>query len=229
MPNRISIIIPVYNEALIIRETIEHLYALEGTKPFEIILVDGHPEKSTLNRFHNDGVIGIEAPKGRGSQMNRGAAVARGDILLFMHADTFLPPKALDLIDRAFRQKNIVGGAFGLGIASDRWAFRLIETVVVLRTRLTRIPYGDQAIFLNSRFFHQIGGYRDIPIMEDVELMGRIKGLDQKIAIVPSRVLTSPRRWDEDGVLYCTIRNWILMSLFLTGVKPEKLARFYRS
>ena len=150
-------------------------------------------------------------------------------MLLFLHADTVLPPKALDLIDENCRLEKIVGGAFDLGIASGGPAFRLIEAMVFWRTRLTRIPYGDQAIFLDRCFFNQIGGYSDIPIMEDVELMRRIQALGKKITIIPARVRTSPRRWQKSGILYCTIRNWMLISLFLMGVKPEKLARFYRA
>ena len=113
--------------------------------------------------------------------MNTGAAAASGDVLLFLHADTLLSHDALDQIIIAFQQHDIVGGAFDLEIASPKRIFRLIERSASIRSRLTRIPYGDQAIFLKRRFFDQIGGFKDIPIMEDVELMQRVKKAGKKI------------------------------------------------
>jgi len=228
MGNRISFIIPVYNEARAIHGSLARLLTDHRGEPLEVIVVDGHPSGTTLGAIRHRQVAKITAPKGRAVQMNAGAAAARGDILLFLHADTLLPPDGLHLIRRTLAQQNVVGGAFDLGIESGRRAFRLIETVVSLRTRLTKIPYGDQAIFLDSRFFHEIGGFKAIPIMEDVELMRRIKRLGKKIAVIPRPVQTSPRRWETDGILYGTLRNWALITLYLAGVRPEKLTRFYR-
>ena len=160
--------------------------------------------------------------------MNRGAAAAGGEILLFLHADTRLPQDALESVSATLRDPGVVGGAFSLGIASPHPFFRVIERTVSLRTRFTRIPYGDQAFFFDRRFFHRIGGFSDIPIMEDVELMRRVKKHGYRIRILPAPVRTSPRRWEREGFVSCTLRNWLLVTLFYLGVPPHKLTRYYR-
>ncbi|MEW6569575.1 MAG: TIGR04283 family arsenosugar biosynthesis glycosyltransferase [Nitrospirota bacterium] len=224
-----SVIIPVLNESSRINQTIEHVFKTSSLSGFdvEVIVVDGDPGGKTVNSIRSDSVIKIISRKGRGAQMNRGAAVAHGDVLLFVHSDTMLPEDALRAISSVMKEKTQVGGAFDLGIESDKLIFRIIEIGVYLRTRLTRIPYGDQAIFIRKDFFRMIQGYREIPLMEDFELMRRIKKLGYRISIIPQKVRTSPRRWEKKGVLYCTFTNWALRSLYLCGVHPEKLLKFY--
>jgi rSAM/selenodomain-associated transferase 2 len=160
--------------------------------------------------------------------MNKGAVAATGDILLFLHADTLLPTGAFEKIITIMRTGRYVGGAFDLGIVSDRTSYRIIECAASYRSRLTRIPYGDQAIFIRKDVFMGLGGYREFPIMEDVELMRSIKRSGHRIFIIATKVKTSPRRWEKEGIIYCTVRNWVLMTLYLLGVKPNTLARFYR-
>jgi len=227
MKPHLSIIVPVVDEDRIINDLIEHLYGLPFGNDSEIIVVDGNQSQNTLKAIFRGDVKKIAAFKGRGAQMNAGAAVANGEILLFLHADTLLPPPALDQILLALKQPKVVGGAFDLGINSNRWGFRLIETVASLRSRITRIPYGDQAIFIKKEAFEQLGGFGEIPLMEDVDLMRRVKETGQKIAIIPLKVLTSPRRWEREGLLFSTLRNWILISLYSLGVSPQRLAKFY--
>lgn len=227
MKLQLSIIIPVFQEAYIINRTIEHLYNLGFNGSFEIIVVDGHPQGDTINAVACHDVKRLLAPQGRASQMNEGAAFARGELLLFLHADTWLEHGAFDKILMALKRKDVVGGAFVLGIQSKKKIYRIIETVAAVRSRITGIPYGDQAFFLTKKFFHRIRGFRDIPLMEDVELMQRIRKAGAKITIIPSKVQTSPRRWEREGVLYCTLRNWMLMLLYSLGVSPARLARFY--
>ena len=227
MKHQISIIIPVYDEASIIHRTISDVQALEYDGNVEIIIVDGNPKKNTLQAVCEDRVRTLASRKGRALQMNRGADVAQGEILLFLHADTVLPPEGLKHIMTALRTEDVVAGAFDLGIQSDKRVFRMIEKMVFYRTRLTKIPYGDQAIFIKRKFFEKIGGYKEIPVMEDVELMRRIKSSGSKTAIIPHPVLTSPRRWEKEGVLYCTLRNWILAMLYLLGVPLSRLSKFY--
>jgi hypothetical protein len=123
---------------------------------------------------------------------------------------------------------GMVGGAFDLGIDSPRKAYRLIETVASARSRLTRVPYGDQAIFVRGRVFHRLGGYLEIDLMEDVDLMRRIRRAGLRIVILKQRVRTSPRRWEREGVLVGTLRNWFLMSLYLMGWPASKLRKYYR-
>ena len=115
-----------------------------------------------------------------------------------------------------------------MGIQSGRRVFRLIETGASLRSRITRVPYGDQAIFIRKDYFESIGGFSEIPLMEDVELMRRIKKGGGRIFIIPQKVMTSPRRWEKEGIVYCTLRNWTLITLYFLGVPPEKLTAFYK-
>ena len=159
--------------------------------------------------------------------MNAGAAVARGEILMFLHADTKLPDGALEKISRALEDQNYVGGAFDLRIDSDRLFLKYIATRASLRSRWNRIPYGDQAIFIRKKYFDQIGGYKEIPLMEDVDLMRRIKKDGKQIVIFPDKVRTSARRWESEGALYTTLRNQILVRLFYLGVSPHRLAKYY--
>ena len=227
-PLRISVVIPVLHEPGNINKLIGHLRALPSDKDPEIIVVDGDPARDTIAAIEHSNVIAASAAQGRASQMNVGAALATGDVLLFLHADTFLPWNALELITESLQNDVIVGGAFDLGILTDRPIFRITEHYVRARTRLTRVPFGDQAIFLRCGYFREIGGYRTIPIMEDVELMTRIRKAGGKIRIIPAKVMTSPRRWEEEGVLRATLRNWKMQLFYWWGVPPERLARFYR-
>jgi len=145
-----------------------------------------------------------------------------------LHADTILDAWAFQEIKSVFLiRKGIVGGAFDLGIDSPRSVFRIIEWASSLRSRLTRIPYGDQAVFINAGFFQKMGGFSCIPIMEDVELMSRIRKFGGKIHIISRKVQTSSRRWEREGVFFCTLRNWLLILLYYCGVSPTKLVKFY--
>ena len=224
---KLSIIIPVLNESRIINATIAHLSELTFSGSLEIIVVDGNLSGNTINAIASSDIIKIIGSKGRGSQMNAGAAAASGNVLLFLHADTLLSHDALDQIMTAFQRYDIMGGAFDLEIASPKRIFRLIERAASIRSRLTRIPYGDQAIFLKKSVFDQIGGFKDIPIMEEVELMQRLKKAGKKIKFIPRKVRTAARRWEKEGIIYCTLRNWTLITLYLLGVPPEKLNKFY--
>jgi rSAM/selenodomain-associated transferase 2 len=224
----ISVIIPVLNEAQGINDVITHIRSQAAVDAVEIIVADGDPAGSTVRAISHPGIITAVAEKGRGSQMNCGAIRATGHILLFLHADTFLPPNAFACIRKCMEITRHAGGAFDLGIDSERKIFRITERYVAWRTRLTRIPFGDQAIFVRRDYFERIGGYRDIPIMEDVDLMRRIRQRGDAICVVPEKVRTSARRWDRDGIVFGTLRNWMLQALYCCGVAPERLARFYR-
>ena len=223
-----SIILPVLNEAARINEVIDHIRARNRDIASQIIVVDGDPSGGTISAVRDKGVVKIISAKGRARQMNSGASVASGDILLFLHADTLLPDCALVTAATAMSDGRFVAGAFDLGIKSERHIFRITEKYVFLRTRLTRLPFGDQAIFIRRSYFETIGGYQDIPLMEDVEIMGRIKKRGDRICIIPAKVLTSPRRWEEEGILFCTFRNWTVQMLYALGVPPERLQKWYQ-
>lgn len=225
----ISIILPVLNEASTINAAIAHLRQLGPDGCSEIIVVDGDPQGSTIREIREKGVRMALSAKGRARQMNHGAGLATGDVLLFLHADTRLPANACALIRDAMKERDAVAGAFDLGISSERRIYRITERYVHLRTRLTRVPFGDQAIFMRRPYFDQLGGYRDIPIMEDVEIMKRIRKRGDAVVIIPEKVMTSARRYEQEGIILCTLRNWMLQILYALGVPPERLAGLYRA
>ena len=226
---RISIVIPVLEEADQIGATLDALSAAAGIEDAEILVVDGHPEKTTIRVLPEGPVRGIRGPRGRGAQMHAGAKAASGTVLLFLHADTRLEADALLRIQAVVRDPGIAGGAFDLGIDTPGAVYRVIEWGASLRSRLTRVPYGDQALFFRKSAYFRIGGFRPIPLMEDVDLMRRLKKSGEKIRFISRRVWTSPRRWQQEGILYCTLRNYALIFLYYLGASPEQLARYYRS
>lgn len=223
----ISVIIPVLHESEHISDILEALHSVAGDVPYEVIVAEGDPAGSTIGRISDAGVVKLIAPRGRANQMNAGAARASGDILLFLHADTLLPPDAFRKIADAMADGRFIGGAFDLGISNPRWIFLLTGWCASFKHRLTRVPYGDQAIFMRRRYFEQLGGYQKIPFMEDVELMKRVKRQGGKIVLLPDAVTTSARKWEKDGVAYTILRNWILQALYLFGVPAEKLVKYY--
>jgi rSAM/selenodomain-associated transferase 2 len=223
-----SIIVPALHESDKINSLVEQVEGLECSGDAEIIVVDGNPNRDTIQAIGSDRVKKLVAPKGRARQMNAGASVAKGEILIFLHADTELPRNALTKIHLAMTQGGYVGGAFELNFNSEKMRFRMLARLASLRCRLTRIPYGDQAIFVRRDYFNALVGYTNIPLMEDVELMRRIKRRRGKICILPEQVKTSPRRWEQEGFIYVNVRNTFLFLSYLIGVSPEKLTSFYK-
>lgn len=221
---RISVIIPVYHEDETLLHTLSHLKAMAHAQNYEIIVVDTH-EKTTVERLHVSAVRTVFSTKGRSTQMNEGARKARGEMLLFLHADTLLPYHWDNKIEKALHVNK--AGAFSLGINDSHLGLFFIETMANLRTHMTKIPYGDQAHFFQTSFFRALGGYAQIALMEDVEMMKRLKKRGQKIALLKSKVLTSPRRWHKEGIFYVTLRNRMLSFLYWLGVSPIRLSRFY--
>jgi rSAM/selenodomain-associated transferase 2 len=226
---KFSIIIPVLNEADLINPLIKHLTAQALIDTAEIIVIDGDENGSTINVIEDKSVICIKCEKGRSRQMNAGASVASGDILIFLHADTKLPPDALKKIAQVIENMEFVAGAFDLAIDSDKLILKYIAARARVRSRINRIPYGDQAIFIRRAYFDKIGRFREIPLMEDIDLMRRIKRDAKKIYILRDRVSTSARRWEKQGPIRTTVRNQILVTLYYLGINPETLAAYYRN
>jgi rSAM/selenodomain-associated transferase 2 len=224
---RFSIIIPVLHELKLINIQLEALKQITTDEPFEIIVVDGSPTQDTLRVISDLNVKKYSCQQGRGRQMNAGAARATGDILVFLHADTILPTNALLLIQKTLQNKQLVGGAFTLRIQSHNVLLRMIATFSTFRSQITRAPYGDQVIFLRKSYFDAIGGYKNILLMEDVELMRRIKKEKGEIVILPTPVITSDRRWNQEGLFYTALRDSIIIFLYWCGIPAEKLAKFY--
>ena len=225
-----SIIIPVLHEEVVINPLITQLYAQFPDDSIEIIVVDGDPTGSTIHIILSSQVITAISEAGRGTQLNMGARLAHGDVLIFLHADTRLPSGALQYAQRILSQNHYAAGAFKLGLDSNRWVFKLIESAASWRYRLAQLPYGDQAFFMTREYFFRIGCFAEIPIMEDLELMRRIKRRKEKIHISKTlKVNTSVRRWQEEGILYAVLRTWLLASLYCLGVSPYKLVKYYHN
>jgi rSAM/selenodomain-associated transferase 2/rSAM/selenodomain-associated transferase 1 len=220
----VSVIIPTLNEAERLPATLRHVAAGE---PTEIIVADGGSRDETLGIAQSHGVKIVASPPNRARQMNAGAAAARGETLLFLHADTLLPANFRDAISAAFRQPQVVGGAFRFRIADAFHGRRFIERSVNLRSRLWRMPYGDQALFVRRWAFDELGGFPDLPIVEDYEFVRRLRRLG-RLALLNEAVLTSARRWQRLGLLRTTLINQLVIIGYHCGVSPIKLAALYR-
>jgi len=223
----VSVIIPVLHEPSI-RHFLTRLYARFPQDIFEVIVVDGEPEGRSIAPIDRTDVITLLANPGRGPQMNAGAHASQGEILLFLHADTHLPGNAFQKIRETMESGHYAAGAFSLRFAGNRKILSLIARAASLRCRLTRTPYGDQAIFMKRRDFFRFGGYRDIAVMEDIDLMRRIRKRGERIRILEETVLTSPRRWEKEGVIFSLLRTWVLSTLFVCGVSSKRLEPYYR-
>ena len=224
---KFSVIIPVLHEAENINNLIEHVHSIGEGTDYEIIVVDGSPTRDTISALKDDRTISITSDVGRARQMNRGAEAAQGDVLIFLHADTKLPQEAFEKISGALLDKTCIGGSFSLGMDTDRISLKFIAWTANVRVWFTRVPFGDHAIFLKKEYFQEIGGYKDIPLMEDVELMQRIRKSGKKIIILKEKVKTSPRKWEQGGIFRTTFRNHIIRKLYRFGVSPHTLHRIY--
>lgn len=217
----ISVIIPTLNE----ESALEHTLKSIG-QGVEIIVADAGSSDSTIkvaNRFTDKIII---SEKGRGAQMDRGAREATGDIFLFLHADTRLPDDWKEKVAEALKDAKVVGGGFRLKIDSKGFFFRIIEAMVNLRSRYLGLVYGDQAIFAKKDAFLAVSGFKGLPLMEDVDLTGRLKKQGKGV-LLDTEVITSPRQWERKGVLRTTLRNWMFLSLYYLGVSPERLYKKY--
>jgi rSAM/selenodomain-associated transferase 2/rSAM/selenodomain-associated transferase 1 len=221
---KISIIIPVLNEAATIARTLSHL---DGGDKLEVIVVDGGSSDETTELAGSRRAKVIQSNPGKAVQMNTGAAAAAGDILVFLHADTLLPEDFSHQIVSALNQNGVAAGAFRLTIDSSGAGIRIIERMANLRSRFLRLPYGDQALFVRKTLFDEIGGFPDMPIMEDFILVRRLKRKG-KIVIVPAAVVTSPRRWLHLGIFKTWLINQLIIIAYYLGIPPERLTRLYR-
>lgn len=224
MEKTFSIIIPTLNEETTLEFT---LNSIPTSSRLEIIVVDGNSQDRTREIAYTRTSQVYISPPGRARQMNLGAQKAQGKILLFLHADSMIPAGGLEAISKALEDPQVIGGAFRLRINATGWGYRLIAWGANLRTRLLGLPYGDQGIFIRRKIFQKMGGFQEIPLMEDIDLVRRMKKIGS-LRILPQPLLTSARRWEKEGLLYTTLRNWSLASLYLLGVSPHRLYHWYR-
>lgn len=224
---KISVIIPVYDEAETIRSCIANVKECCGDNS-EIIIVDGSTNGSTLSAVADGEAMLLASPPGRAVQMNYGAQKAAGDILIFLHVDTILPHAAGSLVRKALRAPCATAGAFKLGFDTPSRAMKFITFLADLRCRIERVPYGDQAFFISKATFDELGGFPEIPLMEDVELFQTIKKRRLEIVILKESITTSARRYLSTGPLRCALRNTFLRLLHRVGVRTETLATLYR-
>jgi rSAM/selenodomain-associated transferase 2/rSAM/selenodomain-associated transferase 1 len=218
----LSIIIPTLNEQSNLPALLNQLQEAEDV---EIIVSDGGSTDETCRLAEQLGVKVVHSGKGRGRQMNAGAALARGDVLLFLHADSRLPPDFVATIRKAI-QAGHTAGAFRLRIDDPRWLYRLVEFGANLRSRWLQLPYGDQAMFIQATAFFAINGFQNWPLLEDYDFAKRLRRVG-RILITNSATTVSARRWQRIGVLKATVLNQVIIAAFRLGVSPKTLAEFY--
>jgi len=221
----ISIIIPVLNEEKALPVTLESLQQLR-LKGTEIIVVDGGSTDNTwgIAEQYADKVVSAKA--GRANQLNKGAEVSQGSLLLFLHADTQLPGNAFGLLKEYVRQDQC-WGRFNVCLNDVAWVYRVIEGMMNVRSCLTGIVTGDQAMFVSKVLFERVGGFPSIALMEDIAISKKLKK-QQSLICLKERVITSARRWQENGVIATVLLMWRLRLLYFFKRSPEELAKAYR-
>lgn len=224
-PPDISVIIPVLNDARALKSSLAHLRSLreQGT---EVIVCDGGSEDDSLAVARAGGARVVVSAPGRGRQMNAGAAVASGELLLFLHADTRLPEAARTLLIGNMVRGESAWGWFHVRLSGRHPLLRWVEFLMNLRARITRVATGDQAIFLTRSLFQSVGGFPEIPLMEDVAMCKRLRRAASPVCI-RTPVVTSSRRWEDKGILRTILLMWRLRLAYTLGISPQRLAGLY--
>jgi len=222
----ISVVIPVFRDEAALARTIDST----DFNGCELIVASTPDDRGPLAllRARRPDILWLETRRGRGHQMNAGADVARGDWIVFLHADTLLTPRWRDAVEAADRDPLAALGCFRFKLESPLLAARAIEAGVRARVRLLALPYGDQALFIRRRLFQALGGYADIPLMEDVDLVRRLRSHG---TLFRSRLpaLTSARKWEQDGWIRRTARNLTILARYFAGTSPERLHHLYNN
>ncbi|MDA8164198.1 MAG: TIGR04283 family arsenosugar biosynthesis glycosyltransferase [Desulfobacteraceae bacterium] len=222
-PASISVIIPALNEAARLGRTLATTKA-EGV---EVIVADGGSRDATPRIAARQGAQVIASPPGRARQMNAGASAAGGEILLFLHADTLLPAGFAEEARRLLAVPAVAAGAFRLSIRGGGWGLRLVEKAANWRAKKLWLPYGDQALFLRAELFRELGGFPELPVMEDVALVRTLRRRG-RIAIAPLTAATSGRRWRERGIFRVTLVHQAMLLGYLLHRPPDQLARWHQ-
>ena len=229
--SKISVIVPLLNEEKVLPLFLDHLRKLPVN---EVICVDGGSHDRTtdilLKWAEGDSAecrrVVISSSKGRALQMNEGAKGAIGEILFFLHADSWVDADGPRAILNALKDDLLVGGAFRLKINSPGVFLKGVAFAVNARSRYLSLPYGDQGYFVRRNIFETLGGFKNLPLMEDVDFIGRLQK-EGPIVLLNESITTSARRWEQRGRFYTTLRNLVLVILYFLGIAPEKLAQWY--
>ena len=222
MPPAVSCIIPTLNEAKYLPDCLSALS--KQSIPLEIIVCDGDSDDETADIVGNFASVQfISAPRGRASQMNVGAQHAEGEILWFLHADTIVPKDAAESLRDLISSRDAIAGAFQFKLSADGILYRIIERGVKLRTRLFKVPYGDQGVFVRKEVFSKLGGYPSVPVMEDLYFWRKLKKTGE-VAFCEQSLSSSARRWQEQGVVKTTAVHWLMVILDWCGASSSYLA-----
>ncbi len=226
VPLKVSVIIPMLNEEPSLHLMMDHWKTLvqDGA---ELLVVDGGSTDASVDRVQKAGFKVLSSPRGRAQQMNTGAKSAQGDILLFLHADTIPPPRAVPILTKALQDSERVWGRFDVHIEGRAWMFPVIAFFINLRSRLSGMATGDQGIFVRRAMFEQMAGFPDQPLMEDIEISKRLLQYTKPLCL-KARVRTSGRRWETRGVWRTIFLMWRLRWLYWRGTSAQDIARAYR-
>lgn len=226
----ISIIVPVLNEEAALPGFLGQFRDLKENTGFEIIICDGGSSDRTfdiaMRNSPTRAVRVIKAPKGRAKQMNEAARLATSDILLFLHADTYLPPMALIAIENSMQDRQVVAGRFKIRLDNSSPLYKLIGAMINIRDGLFGGFTGDQAIFIKRDVYDKLGGFKEIELCEDLDMARRLKK-EGKVVQLPLLVTTAARRWEKRGPIKTILLMWLIRILFYAGVTPEKLSMLY--
>jgi rSAM/selenodomain-associated transferase 2 len=224
MKLKTSIIIPILNEARGIGAAVDRLKSIKNV--YEVIFVDGGSTDGTLEIIPKEFKI-VDSPRGRGMQLNKGASTAHGDVLLFLHCDSILSKDAVQAISKAINQ-GFEGGCFSLQFDQSGALLALIARLSNLRVKLLRVMFGDQGIFIKREVFERLGGFPEIPIMEDLEFSLKLRK-QCKIIQVKDKIITSARRFEKNGVLRTIMFMHKMKLLYFMGRSPEELYQIYKN
>lgn len=223
---KISVIIPALNEAASIQATLLPLQPLRQGQ-HEVILVDGGSIDNTIELAQALTDKIITSPKGRARQMNAGAKQAHGDVYWFLHSDTLAPENADKIIKQHLHDSGRHWGRFNIHLSGQQFIFRLIAWMMNTRSRITGIATGDQGIFIKAGVFNKLKGFKAIPLMEDIEISKRLLAQYGRPVCIGEKLLTSSRRWEQQGIIKTILLMWQLRLAYFLGCKPETLARYY--
>jgi rSAM/selenodomain-associated transferase 2 len=224
-PSSFAVVVPTCQEATTIECCLSAVAAAAGSRQVDVVVSDSGCD-DTAAVAAAMGARVIVGPRGRGGQLQRGAMAARGEVLLFLHADTLLPANAFELIEQVLGRPEVVGGAFRLAFDAPEFRYRVAAGLANVRAQVLARPWGDQAQFCRRTAFERCGGFPDWPFLEDVELVARLRCVG-RLVLLPAAVVTSARRYRRGGLLANTLRNQLILVFFALGVSPQRLQRLY--